>query len=124
MARGGRRKHAKKIDTEKLKALLRERGVKSISQLSKDMGYHPTRLSALLIANELSDYGIKYIKNFYGISYSEYKYRAQVEEEIEEDTEETPQKPQESTITISVEELSKVIYQAVYSAISHAWKDM
>ena len=123
MTKTGRKKTSKKVDVEKLKELLRDKGVKSIGQLSKDMGYHPTRLSALLLEGEMSNYGIKYIKNFYGISYAEYKYKTPVED-VEEDTIETPQKPQEPTVTISVEELSKVIYQAVYSAISHAWKDM
>ena len=136
MARGGRKKESKRIDVPSFKAIVKVRIGSTLSILSQELGFRHDYLSKACHDGALSKFAIQYIKNKYGVPYEDYMYKARREIEVESVETEIvdeiiePQKleivPVSNNITINLtkEELSEIIYQAVYSAMSHAWKDM
>ena len=148
MRRNGRKKEAKRVNVGMLKMLLKEKGIVNLKDLSRAMGYHEDYLNQLLRQGELSKFAITYIKNFYGISYTDYKYinEPEVVAEPIEDTAETVtenQSTEDENVNIgtacveqetivrefdlsdnTINKLADAMYKAVYSAVIAAWKDM
>ena len=149
MKKMGRPNETKRVDSEKVKAILAKNHI-TMAKLSQDMGFHESYVSCLLRQGELSKYAVTYLKNTYGVSYSEYKYcseekqKAEQTEEVQTIEEVAVSAPDMSTITpvnLSDEAISKLsdkldevissingitdaIYKAVYGAVVAAWKDM
>lgn len=128
MAKGGRKKESKKIDVTKFKAVVKGLGL-TLSALSTEMGFRWDYLSKACQQGSVSKFTMQYLKNKYNISYEDYKYgtRAEIVEQAADDAEKTVEavQPVVNNIVVSLtkEELSEIIYQAVYSAMTHAWKD-
>lgn len=131
-----RKKESKKIDVQKFKELLKENGL-TMTSLSVEIGHEVGYIYKNCHKGVASKYTIQYLKNKYGISYEEYRYGAKTkvieetpvmeevkEEPQEEKTEIQPVVNNNIMVSLTKEELGEIIYQAVYSAMAHAWKDM
>lgn len=114
------------IDAEKLDAEIKKRGLER-QVISTEMGMNTGYLSSCMNPKSWQDGKTKIsktvallLKSMYNIDRSSYEYTEPVVEE--KPVEEVVENP-DLIKNMTGEQLSNLIYKAVYSAVKHAWED-
>lgn len=114
------------IDAEKLDAEIKKRGLER-QVISIEMGMNTGYLSSCMNPKSWQDGKTKIsktvallLKSMYNIDRSSYEYTEPVVEE--KPVEEVVENP-DLIKNMTGEQLSNLIYKAVYSAVKHAWED-
>ena len=116
----GRKKNTETvaIDGEKLRSLIKESEI-SAAELGRNAGYGNSYVMNAIMHNSISKVVVNFLE-LHGIHYEDY-----APEVKEKETEQCEDKRVTNSIaTLSPDELSQLIYQAVYSAVIHAWKEV
>lgn len=113
-----------KFDGKKLKAILNEKKA-PLAQIGRDLGYSSNYLYSGLDKSSLNPIVLKFLEAKYDIKPEDYQIIEEPEIEIVEE-----KKPEVAPITqvvqtaLTKEELSDIIYKAVYAATIAAYKDV
>lgn len=114
------------IDAEKLDAEIKKRGLER-QVISTEMGMNTGYLSSCMNPKSWQDGKTKIsktvallLKSMYNIDRSSYEYTEPVVEE--KPVEEVVENP-DLIKNMTGEQLSNLIYKAVYTAVKHAWED-
>lgn len=73
-----------KINGAKLRELLKEKGKKNLSSISREMGYSDSFLGNAIIQNAINKVAIMWLNEHYGIKFEEYCETAEVKPEVKE----------------------------------------
>lgn len=113
------------IDTKKLSAELKKRGLER-RDISTEMGMNPDYLSSCMNPKSWTDGNPKIsktvallLKSMYNIDRDTYEFTESIDEKPVEEVEENP----DLIKNMTGEQLSNLIYKAVFSAVKHAWED-
>ena len=126
-----------KINGDKLYALLKEYKVNngvSVACLGRELGYNPSFFSQSIHKNALSKVAVYFLESK-GIHFEDYAPDPEPEvpevvesildlDELEEGTDTITQTGPLLLKNMTADEFSKLIYTAVYEAVSKAWENM